>query len=84
MLTNQKMNIGKQLKKEGPISILHYQKKCNLSYKQSIKFLVNAQKLHDKVLHERGCQGPIHYCHNRLFILKLNQNENIFFRKEKL
>ena len=26
MLTNQKMNIGKQLKKEGTISILHDQK----------------------------------------------------------
>ena len=43
---------------------------------------MNAQKLHDKVLHERGCQGPIHYCHNRLFILKLNQNENIFSGKK--
>ena len=68
--------LAEELKKEGPILILHDQKNFKLSYKQSIKFLVNAQKLHDRVLHERGCQGPIHYCHNKPFILTLNQNRN--------
>ena len=45
---------------------------------------MNAQKLHDKVLHERGCQGPIHYCHNRPFILKLNQNDDTILGRENL
>ena len=66
-----------------PTSILYDQKNFKLSYKPSIKFFLNAQKLHDKVLHERGCQVPIHYCHNKPFILTLNQKRNISSGKKK-
>ena len=70
--------LTEELKKEGPISIMHNQRLFKLCHKQSIKLLVNAQKLHDKILFERGSQGPLHHCHNKPFILKPNQNKSIF------